>query len=45
MAFSFFDDSAHQPEDAELAEVLAETKRYWDDLRSVVRLADVKMAN
>ncbi len=36
MAFSFFDDREHQPDDADLAEALAQTQRYWDDLKSTM---------
>jgi len=36
MAFSFFDDKEHQPEDSDLVEALAETQRYWDDLKSIL---------
>ena len=36
MAFSFFDDKEHQPKDCDLVEALAETQRYWDDLKSIL---------
>jgi len=36
MAFSFFDDKEHQPEDSDLVEALAETQRYWDALTSIL---------
>ena len=36
MAFSVFDNKEHQPEDSDLVEVLAETQRYWDDLKSTM---------
>lgn len=36
MAFSFFDDKQHQPEDSDLSEALAETQRFWDDLKSTM---------
>lgn len=36
MAFSFFDDKEHQPKDSDLVEALAETQRYWDDLKSIL---------
>lgn len=36
MAFSFFEDKEHQPEDSDLVEALAETQRYWDDLKSTM---------
>ncbi len=32
MALSYFDDKSRQPGDADLAEALGKTKKYWDEI-------------